>query len=456
MKQLAIVALVILAVASLASAQPKAGGIARELAMGGTQAGTGLILNPFIMEDPALMLVNPAYQTMYKDYAWFNVAGGRLQGSSINDDGYGNQNGGVAFGLSENMNLGVILSYDPSFAGTVSGLIGSIVRGRSSQTIQPILNVWELVASWHFNSLDLGLGVSYGNSNIEQQGTSVTPAGSQDWIASSSVLGFRGGMLLSLGSGNSLDASVMLHLDKATDKETTSPDPGVPTGTGEYTASGTEFQGTVRAKFNVSSKFNFVPYAMISTGSGEPTENTLPSTVPATPGPTKYTMSMMAIAFGLGGEYRVNNFYLAGGLSFQSARQKLEVTPSGLTVTTTQTLTYTAIPVVNLGMEWSLLDWLTGRMGYQRMIGSISQKAENSTGSFEISGTYPMSWVGVGGISPSSWDGLVTLGVGMKFGNFALDATVSDQALRRGFSLIGGVDAINTFGYMTASYNFGQ
>ena len=48
----------------------------------------------------------------------------------------------------------------------------------------------------------------------------------------------------------------------------------------------------------------------------------------------------------------------------------------------------------------------------------------------------------------------MTLGLGFTFGNFALDATVSEDALRRGLGLIGSQDNLNTFGYMTASYCF--
>jgi hypothetical protein len=48
----------------------------------------------------------------------------------------------------------------------------------------------------------------------------------------------------------------------------------------------------------------------------------------------------------------------------------------------------------------------------------------------------------------------VTLGLGFKFGGFALDATVSEEALRRGFGLIGSQDNLNSFGYITTSYNF--
>ena len=60
----------------------------------------------------------------------------------------------------------------------------------------------------------------------------------------------------------------------------------------------------------------------------------------------------------------------------------------------------------------------------------------------------------IGGFGPANYDGLVTLGLGLKFGGFALDATVSEEALRRGLGLVGGSDNINTFGYITTSYNF--
>ncbi len=92
------------------------------------------------------------------------------------------------------------------------------------------------------------------------------------------------------------------------------------------------------------------------------------------------------------------------------------------------------------------------------MLGSVNSKTESSAGTTGSSGetnlTAPLSFTVVGGIGPSSWDGVVTLGLGMRFGAFSLDATVSDEALRRGFGLLGSADNINTFGYMTASYNF--
>ena len=299
--------------------------------------------------------------------------------------------------------------------------------------------------------------MSYGYSNSDAKFDSTNGAYSYDYSTSARVLGFRAGINANLGGGSSFDAAAALHLDKADDKVT-----GVPIATsnsGDYSASGTEFQAYARAKFNMSSKFNLVPYAGVMTVSASPNEDTRPNGVTTTP----YTdnVNLLNYALGIGGEYRAGSFYFAGGLSFESYKQKFEETPgtaapASARVTTTTTYSDNAIPVVNLGMEWTLTDWLTGRAGYFRWLGSQDYKQEAPAYTYDQSVTYPNSWVFLGGINDANWDGLVTLGVGLKFSGFALDATVSDEALRRGLGLIGAQDNINTFGYLTASYYFGE
>ncbi|MBI3765900.1 MAG: hypothetical protein HY277_05290 [Ignavibacteriales bacterium] len=468
MKQFAIVAVLVVAMGSIALSQAKPGGIARQVAMGGSQAGTGLVLNPFIMDDPAVMLVNPAYQAMYKDYGWSNVAGGGLTGLStaggpIGNDGYGHQSAGIAFGLNSDWNLGAILSYDPSAVNFVNTLISnssglfpaSIVRstnGRFPQGIPPVANVWEVVISNHMSSADWGFGVMYGWSNTDTKATAAgPPASSGSSEASSNVWGFRAGVNVPFGSGNSFDASASLRLDKANDKKSTSPI--VAANTGDFSASGTEFQVNARAKFNVSSKFNFIPYGTLVTVSAEPKEDVPPSGLTATTVSEK--ASVLAYAVGAGGEYKTSTFYFAGGVSWQSARIKAESTAPP-TPTATTTATYTALPVFNLGGEWWFTDWLAGRAGYYRSIGNFNLKTESASGTFEGNLTVPNSAIAIGAISPTNLDGMVTLGVGFKFGGAAIDATVSEEALRRGLGLIGASDNINTFGYMTASYYFGE
>src|ERR1041385_9252664 len=264
--------------------QAKPGGIAREAAMGGSQAGTGFILNPFIMDDPALVLLNPAYQAMYKDYGWMNIAGGALTGTStgggpIGNDGYGHQNAGVAFGLNDEWTLGGILSYDPSAVNLVSTVISgvsvpglatfpSIVQGRAAQSIPSVANVWEVLASHHMRSVDLGLGITYGWSNSDLKNTAINPRIAE---ASSSMFGLRGGANIDFADGRALDVSGALRFDKATDKIENSGG-----SAGNYSASGTEIQLTGRAKFRVSNKFNFVPYGLLATLSAEPKEEAPP------------------------------------------------------------------------------------------------------------------------------------------------------------------------------------
>ena len=97
----ATIAVILAILGSDVFADAKPGGNARQIAMGGSNIfQPGVILNPFIMTDPAMLLVNPAYQAMYKDYAWMNLAGGDITGQSAFASTYDHQNAGVSFALN--------------------------------------------------------------------------------------------------------------------------------------------------------------------------------------------------------------------------------------------------------------------------------------------------------------------------------------------------------------------
>jgi hypothetical protein len=466
MKRFAMVAVLLVVGVASVFGQAKPGGIARELAMGGSNAGTMLVLNPFIMDDPSLMLVNPAYQAMYRDYAWANVAGGSVTGLSngggpIGDDGYGHQFAGVAFGLNDQWSVGAILSYDPSAANLNNtliaggGLFPTIVQtasGRTPQSIPGIANVWEANAAYRASSMDFGVGFMYGWSNSDNNSNTTTPATSSTREASSSMWGVRGGVNANLGSGSSMDASIAYRNDKATDNRTSSP--VVAANSGNYSSSASEFQANLRFKLNCTSKFNFVPYGTLVTISAEPKEDVPPSTASATTVSEKATI--LAYAVGVGGEYHTASFYFAGGLSYQSLRLKGEYNAPTPVGANTGTITYSAIPVLNLGGEWWFTDWMAGRAGYYRSIGKVNTKSETPGGTSESNFSTPNSLVAIGGINPGNYDGLVTMGLGFKFGGAAIDATVSEEALRRGLGLVGAQDNINSFGYLTVSYGFGE
>jgi len=455
LKRVAIVCGLALFMVGSGFADAKGGGIARQISMGGSIAGSGLILNPFIMDDPALMLLNPAYQALYKDYAWMNIGGGTPFGSgSLVDEGYGHQNAGVGFALNHEWTVGVILSYDPSAVNAVSTLIGGVslpgfgfsIAQRPPRSIPSVANVWEAVVSYDLGNMDLGLGVMYGWSN--QDSSLAVTGGSRTQEASASMFGIRGGINYDLGSGSSVDFSAAFRSDKATDDITSSAGSG-----GEYSATGTEFQATGRVKLRMSNKVNFVPYGAFATLSAKPKEDTPPAGMPATT--RTVDLSALAYALGAGMEFKTPSLYLAGGISYQSARLKAEINTGGTTPTSvTGTAKYAALPVVNVGGEWWFTDWLAGRAGYYRSIGSVKTKIESTSGTIESNFSFPNSFILIGGVGPSNSDQLVTLGLGFKWGSFALDATVSEQALRRGFGLIGAQDNINTFGYLTTSFNF--
>jgi hypothetical protein len=163
----------------------------------------------------------------------------------------------------------------------------------------------------------------------------------------------------------------------------------------------------------------------------------------------------MALVAGAGMEYKSADFYFAGGLSFVRAQRKFETGAPPPGGTTTNTTSVTSFPTFNLGGEWWFLEWLGARAGYYRSFQTTTTKIEPPAGgtTTETSRFAGFSIVGVGtGIFADN--SLITLGLGLKFGGFALDATVSEDALRRGLGLIGAQDNINTFGYVTLSYGF--
>lgn len=451
MKKFAIILILLIIGVSIMFSQAKPGGIARQVAMGGSMAGQGLVLNPFIMMDPALLLVNPAYQDSYKDYMWSNLAGGRVEGWNSGDNGYGHQNVGIAFGVSDGFTLGAILSYDPSAANMYKNALWNYPQyQRFKQTIPDIENVWELVGSYKFSTMTLGLGLMYGSSTHTDKDDYTSPVSSEEREMSASMIGIRAGAIFDLNDRLSFDLSGQLRLDNATDKITRTPEIA---GTGgEYSASGTEIVFYARACYKMNNKFNFVPYATVAMSNSEPKEEKAPTGATAATASLKYSTSVYA--FGIGGEYRTQTFYLAGGLSYQHYSEVWDENSTADTLKETDS--YTGLPVVNLGGEWWLTEWLVGRIGYFRSIGSETHKDEYPRRTWERNESYNFSAINIGELNGGNYDGIVTLGVGFKFGGFSLDATVSEEALRRGLGLIGSNNGINTFGYMTASYNFAE
>jgi hypothetical protein len=412
-KRVATILAILFLVGGSAHADAKLGGVARQLSMGGV--GTvGIATNPFIFDDPVYQYINPAYQGNYKDYAWANIGGGDLTGNNVSSYGYQNQHGGVNFSLGDGIALGTILAYDPSLANAISQR--ALGTGNSGQS-PSLVEVLEFVGSYGFDHTTVGLGILYGWNGDDRIDTTGT------YEHATTVFGFRGGIYHDLGSGNAIEGSVAFRTSSADDKN--------PSTTGE--ASATEILASVRAKLRVNNKVNFIPIGSFTTVSADGMNA----------GTALGDITGTSIAVGAGLDLTVGDLYLVGGVSY--AMQSVEYDSAGMNGKATET----AFPAMNLGAEFWLTDWLIARMGYMRAF--ISSKVEMTTGgtTTEFNEFFGSSWVNTLSFDD---DNLVVLGLGGRFGNFALEATVNEAAVSRFFGLIG--TDLNTFGLLSASYNF--
>ena len=175
------------------------GGIARELALGGGPLAPGgygqnLALNPFIYDDPTIMLLNPAYQQMYRNYAWMNLAGGAVTGgSTAADDGYGKQFAGANFSFGKELTIGAVLSYDPSVANLMVTQLASFVAPfRTPQTGLHPVDVFEVTGTYDMGGFTLGAGILYGwAKNDATNLTAPVPPASSSTELSADVFGLR-------------------------------------------------------------------------------------------------------------------------------------------------------------------------------------------------------------------------------------------------------------------------
>jgi hypothetical protein len=445
-------------------AQAKPGGIARELAMGAARVDRNIVMNPFIVMDPTWLLVNPAYLMKYSDYAWFNIAGGAVSGP--NDANiYGNQFGGVNFSFGKELAIGAILSYDASVTNSLWTPLNTYLARSTRAVANPAaaagapraIEIFEVLAAFDMGGFELGAGISYGSSNQDFTNTPPSPStNTSEGSLSARTLGIRAGVRMDMGGGSVFEGALAARFNSAKDTYTLG-GTGTGTGTSEYSAGTTELEVNARLALKMSKRFTLVPYGALRMYSIEPKEDGRLEGQAVTK--YSYKNSVLSMSVGIGGEVKVKDFLLAGGLSFAIRNDKTETNPNATTTdkTTTVSSTITAFPVFNLGVEYPVLDWLTVRGGYYRALAILGNKtAVDSGATTERNLSIGNSGVVMAGYVPAGNDenGLMTLGLGLKFGGFALDATVSEQALRRGLGLIGSQDFVNTFGYVTMSYVF--
>jgi hypothetical protein len=310
--------------------------------------------------------------------------------------------------LDPGTNNGFSLSY-PGVVSTVNNITGE-------QSVVPLDNNVEVIGTYSLGRTEVGLGVAYASTSND-----VNPPTGGSSEGSSSQLGFNLGAVSDLTRSLKLDVAGSFVLPSASYKEDT---------LNETSASQTIITFTGRAFWKLNDNLRLVPLILFTTASGSIDSGGASAGSIDMPSYTNFEV-------GLGLNYQIGDFLIAGGAILSTSTVTTEAINN---VTPELTEGASVFPIWNLGVEWSMLDWLVGRLGYVAYSGSASYETPNTATSKT---EYVFTFFG-----PAQMG--ATLGVGFRFGDFSLDATIYEDVLRQGFNIIGGGGA--TFAYLTASY----
>ena len=396
----------------------KTGGYARLAGMGS---------NPYVI-DPFFNTINPAWNAVYKNFILGDL--GSAVGSPFSAGGYGQYLSG-SFQIGDAWTLGGILArndfngmsialLDPGSNNSLSlsypGVV-STVNGITGETSVIFLdNNVEVIGTYTFSRTKVGLGIAYASTSND-----VNPPPGGFTEGSVSQLGFNLGVISDLTRSLKLDVGASLILPSASCK---------PDTLNETSASQTIITVNGRAFWNLNKNLKLVPIILFTTESGTIDSGGTSATSIDMPFYTRFEL-------GMGLNYQIGDFLIAGGAIFSTASLSR---PAVNNVSPELNYSETRFPIWNIGVEWNMLEWFVGRFGYVASSGSRSDEFPiTATSKTELVQTF---------FGPSQMG--ATVGVGFRFGNFSLDATVNEDVLRQGFNTIGGGGP--TFAYLTASY----
>jgi hypothetical protein len=380
------------------------GGYARLYSMGD---------NPYIV-DPDNIKLNPAYSSVYSNFLWGDI--GSYNGNV--QDGSG-QFAGFNYGFNDQFTLGFLLTRNDFMTSYAIGgldprnLVGQI-NDETGANVVPLNNNFELLGSYDFGNIVLGLGVAFASTTND-----FIPDSGDGYTNSASQFGVNLGVMGKLSSNFKFDFAASIVLPAVSYE----PDAA---GADKIEGSNTDIFVNARGFWSLSNKVTLVPAIGFLSSTGSATVGSETNDLP----------SWMGILVGVGLHYRVGDLLIAGGPSFMYESETIASTETSAE----ESNSWTTFPGWNLGAEWYFTDWLVGRLGY--VASTFSGNYQNAVSTSAVD-EYTQT-----GFS----EGDVRLGVGFRFGGFNLEATVNDDALRQGFNLVGG--GVPSFAYLSASYGF--
>jgi hypothetical protein len=323
----------------------------------------------------------------------------------------------VNFGISKDIALGVVLNKfeDRWMDFTVSNTYG---------VQRPVVPL-KVLFGWQMSpKFALGLAPYYAGWSSESDTTGVNHK------LSSSTLGATIGLLSKL-EGGWIEGAVDVKTNKFKHDQT------IANVNSKFeNEGGLQMSIFTRGFFTVNKNLgiNLVPYLSFAMYSWNPT-----STPALIGGYDKYSTTQFNGGIGVNMPI-LGNGMLAGGLSagFYSFEDKQEVAAY------TGKYTEFTLPQFNIGAEWPLTDWLTGRLGYSRSVSSTKTEYTQAASTWYTKGT---------GVSDSKQT--ITAGFGLHFDRFSFDGTVGEKLFKEGFYIFTG-KTNDLFGMLSASYNFGK
>lgn len=395
---------------------------------GGYARLNGMGANPYII-DPYFNTINPAWNAVYNNFLLGDL--GSSAGSPFSPGGYG-QYLSTSFQVDGDWTLGGILSRNdfngmsialldpgsnsslsPSYPGVVSTVNG--IAGAGS--VVPLDNNVEAIGTYTFGRMIFGLGIAYASTSTE-----INPPTGASSKGSASQFGFNLGLISDVTQSLKLDIGASLILPSASFQ---------PDTLNETKASQTIITVNGRAFWQLNNNLKLVPLILFSTESGSIDSGGISAASVDMP-------SFTWFQFGVGLNYQIGDFLLAGGAIFSTSSL---TTPAINNFRPELSQSETRFPIWNIGVEWNMLEWFVGRLGYVAYSGSESTEIPNTaTSKTEYVRTF---------FGPSQMG--ATVGVGFRFADFSLDATVNEDVLRQGFNNIGGGGP--TFAYLTVSYS---
>ncbi|MDQ3021995.1 MAG: hypothetical protein M3R36_15695 [Bacteroidota bacterium] len=420
--QLAVLALIFISsFSSFTHSQSIPSGTARYEALG---------FNPFIMDAAIDLNRNPAWGTKYINYA-FGDFGRYSRFNGDKDSTYSLRDQYIGFNLRAGRSWALGLVLNKVEGQIFGGAIRSTYEALGNDA--PIVPFKALIAYNSSSKLSIGLSpyIAYWNSESTSPNLKVD--------RSTSVLGATFGIVANMSPSSWTEGTVGVKFNKYKVDSTAGTTNTLFENDGKI-----ELNAFYRGWYKIkNTNVNLVPYINFGLFNWEPTRT------PALASTNKFDTWNLLAGIGINIPITENGMFaggLSGGYNSSSSTSTTFPSESGTGSTIEVKTEGVVFPQFNLGVEWSLTDWLIGRFGYSRSI----QDRKLTYSSIDTTVTTIQE---IQESVASNSDQTMTIGLGWEFGNFSLDGLIGERFIQIGPNIFSGKEN-DMFGVISMSYNF--